>query len=327
MTSMGRPGITYYDVANAAQQVAGRGNNPTIEAIRIVLKSGSSSTIAQHLRTWKAKQTSTQQIAVKENLPEEFVAVMKGLWEKLVAQADEQIQHIQQASEQAITLLKQELGTLKQENQQSQQQYQLLEQQKTVLQQEKQTLDHQWVQGQTENIKLQTQCEGLLQQLQEKQARLDELHQLHQQVQANLEHYRQAALEQRRLDQQRTEQQHRQLEHTLAHLQQELKGQQQQNNGLQQQAEQSRLQQENLQTALTQLNTEYETLKISEAKHAKDSIELQKQQASLVQKISFTEATLKELRTQNKQLTTEKWEIGQEKAVLAGQLKQLEASL
>lgn len=324
---MGRPGITYYDVANAAQQIAAQGNSPTIEAIRIVLKSGSSSTIAQHLRTWKAKQTSTQQLAVKEKLPEEFVAVMKGLWEKLVAQADEQVSAIQQASEQSTTLLRQDLDKLQQEHQRAQQQYQLLEAEKTASQQENQALLQQLTQNQTENAKLQTQANGLVLQLQEKQARVDELHQQNRQIQANLEHYRQAALEQRLLDQQRAEQQQGQLEQTIAQLQQALKSLQQQNNGLQQQLEHHRSQKEALDKELLQLTEQYAQLKTCWTEQNEGFIELQKQQTGLAQKLSVTEVAMKELRMENKQLMTEKWEIGQEKAILAGRLQQLEAAL
>jgi hypothetical protein len=63
---MARPGINYHDVADAAQQLTGQGKNPTIEGIRAFLGTGSSSTIAPHLRDWKSKQGETQRLASKE---------------------------------------------------------------------------------------------------------------------------------------------------------------------------------------------------------------------------------------------------------------------
>ena len=96
---MGRPGITYHDVANAAQQVTTADNNPTIESVRAILKTGSSSTIAQHLRDWKAKQSDTFALASKEKIPEELVAALKGLWQKLVTESEEQVEIIKQQHE------------------------------------------------------------------------------------------------------------------------------------------------------------------------------------------------------------------------------------
>src|SRR5690242_15701507 len=93
---MARPGITYNDVAKAALELTGQGKLPTIDSIRQFLSTGSSSTIAPHLRTWKAKQGETQLIASKEKLPEDLVALMKGLWERVHQEAQNQISVIEQ---------------------------------------------------------------------------------------------------------------------------------------------------------------------------------------------------------------------------------------
>jgi len=71
-------------------------NNPTIETIRNLLGTGSSSTIAPYLRKWKDSLNQTQQIACKENLPEELIALLKGLWERVVAQAEERFERFKQ---------------------------------------------------------------------------------------------------------------------------------------------------------------------------------------------------------------------------------------
>ncbi|MBN3784571.1 chromosome partitioning protein ParA, partial [Burkholderia sp. Ac-20345] len=53
---MARKGITYDQVANAAQAIAARGQEPTISAIRVELNNeGSYSTISQHLNRWRAE--------------------------------------------------------------------------------------------------------------------------------------------------------------------------------------------------------------------------------------------------------------------------------
>ena len=80
---MARPGITKQEVFAAANQILGQGKDPTIEQIRQLLKTGSNSTIAAHLRDWRASQSETQTLAINEGLPHDIVSVVKGLWDRL----------------------------------------------------------------------------------------------------------------------------------------------------------------------------------------------------------------------------------------------------
>ena len=50
---MGRPGITYEEVAQTAELLAKKGINPTITQVRDKLGTGSRSTIHQHLTEWR----------------------------------------------------------------------------------------------------------------------------------------------------------------------------------------------------------------------------------------------------------------------------------
>lgn len=321
---MGRPGITYLDVANAAQQLAARGTNPTIESIRVLLKSGSSSTIAQHLRTWKAKQDGVQRIAIDEKLPEELIAVMKGLWEKVLGQAEAQLTTIKQSTEQAINKFKQELSQHQQETQQIRQQCNELQQDVERLSQEKFALEQARTAQNIENATLHTQCDGFIQQLNEKQARVDELHRLNQQSQANLEHYRQASLEQRQREQQQAEERQHQLERALEQLRSEEKVLRQYHAMLQLQTEQYRSQAENFRTEAEKLSKDYDRLQSQWVEQNKNVLTLEKQHPILTQKLAILEASRAALLAENKQLSQEKWQLGQEKAVLTGQLKQME---
>ena len=85
---MARPGITYSEVAEAASHLVGQNRNPTIEQIRLFLGTGSSNTIANHLKRWRDAQNGTVLLAAKENIPQELVAMLKGLWERVIEQAD-----------------------------------------------------------------------------------------------------------------------------------------------------------------------------------------------------------------------------------------------
>ena len=134
---MARSGVTYLDVANAAQQLVAAGKNPTIENVRITLGTGSNSTLGAHLKTWKSKQESTQQIATKENIPEALISALKGVWERVMNQCEETIQTIQQETGQKLSQLKQELHSLQKDNTQQLQQNQQLKQERDSLAHEK----------------------------------------------------------------------------------------------------------------------------------------------------------------------------------------------
>ncbi len=204
---MSRPGITYQDVANAAHQLSAQDINPTIEAIRKITGTGSNGTLALHLRKWKEIQSGTLKIASKENLPGELVSLLKGLWDRVITQSEERVVSIEESYQQELTELKQELEKYKANNQRWQKLFTQWQQEQTQLSNEKLTLEQAVERAHKENVSLQARLDTLLQQLQEKSERIDELHQLHKQAQENLEHYRESAREQRLIDQQQHEQQ------------------------------------------------------------------------------------------------------------------------
>jgi len=352
---MARPGVTYLEVSNAAQQLVAARKTPTIEAIRIALGgTGSNSTLGAHLRVWKANQNQTQQVATKENLPEELVATMKGLWSWVIDQSEEKILTIKQETQQDLAKLNQENQTLQQESGHWQQQYQQIKQERDGLVHEKMIIEQLLADAKIEKATLAEKYIGLEQQAREKQAHIDEMQRQNQQIQANLEHYRASALEQRTADQQRYEQQQRQLEQTIQQINQELIETKRENMVLQQQNKQVYFERDSLETQLDKLEAQHESVtarltktlnelsKKEEAqKHWQDQYnilrtkfdeqnkpftELQTQHALLLQQSEITKVELKEIRQQNKTLANEKWELGQEKAKLYGQLKQIESA-
>src|SRR3990172_5325162 len=62
---MARGGITFIDVDKAARYLQGQGRNPTVDAIREHLGTGSRTTLAEHLRQWKAAQVEGLEIAAE----------------------------------------------------------------------------------------------------------------------------------------------------------------------------------------------------------------------------------------------------------------------
>ena len=76
---MGRLGITYLDVFKAASELKDKGLNPTVDAVRATLGTGSKSTIVPHLRQWRARCGLKAENfgANKPELPPDLLTVVK----------------------------------------------------------------------------------------------------------------------------------------------------------------------------------------------------------------------------------------------------------
>ena len=85
---MARAGITYQDVANAAQRVRQRGDEPTVDRVRSELGTGSRSTLGPMLKRWK---TGSEAAAHLNGLPADLVAAVKALHERAQYAADERL--------------------------------------------------------------------------------------------------------------------------------------------------------------------------------------------------------------------------------------------
>ena len=114
---MARPGISYVEVAHCAQQLIARGDEPTIERVRAQLKTGSNSTIGAHLRAWRAKQDPLHQFATREKIPEELIILLKGLWERIIAQAENQLETLKNETQHEKEQTRQTLQQYQQDNQ------------------------------------------------------------------------------------------------------------------------------------------------------------------------------------------------------------------
>jgi chromosome segregation ATPase len=344
---------SHNDVTKAALELTGQGKLPTIDSIRQFLGTGSSSTIAPHLRTWKSKLGEAQLIANKEKLPEDFVALMKGLWERVLQEAQTQINLIQQHADKNLTENKQQVDNLIQENKHLQQQYNQLLQKEQQLINDKLALEQAIIQFQNEQAAFQAESKTFDQRVTDKQERVDELQRLNQQVQKNLDHYREASREQRLKEQSQYESQIKYLEQSTQQYLQENNYLKAQLQLIQEKIDQ--LQQDNQalknegHDIVDQLNNATSQLTITKANLAaslksdahwqeqyqdvlnkfndrENSVsELQKQVALLSQQLSISENQLSDIRQQNKLLAHEKWRLGQETAHLMGQLKQIEA--
>lgn len=348
---MARFGITYQDVESIAEQLQGQGLNPTVEAVRRISGTGSHGTISTHLREWKKKAIETQNSVLKKELPETLALSLKGLWERIITEAETKIQVVKDEIADEVLKLKNQSLQLTTENTNLQQYSRTLKHEQDVLVHNKQELEQTIIELKKQNALLDSKNEATLQQLQDKQDRVNELNHLHKQTQSNLLHYQESSREQRQLELQRHEQQQYQLTQIINQLEQKLIASQQQYAGLNEKFYQSCEEKEVIQKsnhalqsqidkmqiqltqvekndaektqALNQLQAQAKILKEKLNQQGDINVDLQKQIAILSQQLSNSQHGAKELSDQNKSLISEKWLLGQEKGQLEGQLKQL----
>lgn len=347
---MGRPGITYHDVAKAADALQIEGVNPTIERVRTKLGTGSNGTITPHLRQWKAQSNDSQQLASKEQLPEPLVTLIKSLWRHMLDDVENQVSIAKKDSEQTIATLKQQLINLETSHQQCQQRYNQLQQTKEEINRDKLTLTAGLSELKQANTVTQVQLENSQKQLQEKQTRIDELNKLHKHAQENLEHYRDSVREQRLKEEQHYEAEKNQCQQTIKNLEINLNVSKEKAFNLKKLYNESIYQHKQVESEFNKLTDNYKVLENNSKNFEKESIlyqsetkqlgkenkllqeKLKIQQAELIsvqKELSATSQNLlteteknKNLNAQVELLSHEKWILGQEKAQLVGQLRQ-----
>lgn len=183
---MSRPGITYQEVANAAIQLQGKDEYPTVDRVREILGTGSKSTIARYLKDWKSK---TGHILGSDGVPHELISIIKGLWERLQSESDKQITQYQEEAEHKITEIK---HSLIEEQKCSKNLQAKIQQIEDAFHQENhrvQVLQQSLEEERRTNTKLSERNDRLSQQLIDQKLETDRLHQLLAHVQKNLEHY------------------------------------------------------------------------------------------------------------------------------------------
>lgn len=93
---MARAGVTYYDVAKAAETIKTGGQEPTIDRVREQLGTGSRSTIAPLLKRWRLDNDGDAEVS---GLPHDLVEVVKSLHERVQQMADQRIEQARQEFE------------------------------------------------------------------------------------------------------------------------------------------------------------------------------------------------------------------------------------
>ena len=103
---MARAGVTYHDIAKAAEAIKTQGQEPTVDRVREHLGTGSKSTIAPLLKRWRSDNGEAADVS---GLPNDLVEVVKSLHERVQQMADHRIEQARQEFETLKEELRKEL--------------------------------------------------------------------------------------------------------------------------------------------------------------------------------------------------------------------------
>lgn len=210
---MARGGVTFTEVDSAARFLQGQGKNPTVDSIRERLGTGSRTTLAEHLKRWKSLQADGE-----GKLPQPLLSLISGLWDSLQSLSEKRIEENRTVAIEEITTLKSQLQIVLQSEATLKQDYHQLQEKLDSEKRNFSAVNHEHQIILKAHDKLQASHQAALQQLENGKEDNKRLHQLTQQIQANLEHYQQS-VEQKQLQKKlEEEKQHAITEHEISHL-------------------------------------------------------------------------------------------------------------
>lgn len=218
---MARGGINKAIVQKARESLLARGENPSIDAVRIELgNTGSKTTIHRYLK--EIEDFDPRPRASKERLSDELTELVAGLLERMTEEGGEALAYAQARFDEQRSELEQKLDGLSAELTSLQRE---VESQKGALALQADELHICQTSLQTEltrNARLSQNCSDLEIRVHEKDEQIRSLEEKHLHSREALEHYRNAVKEQREQEQQRHEGQVQQVQVELRQLQQTL---------------------------------------------------------------------------------------------------------
>lgn len=104
---MARIGVSYEEVATAADDLLKEGCNPTIEGVRHQIGAGSFTTLSKHLNAWRSKRLMAviKEEPHKITPPDEVSHAVQGVWQQLTSQANQQLEALKQEYATEVTEL------------------------------------------------------------------------------------------------------------------------------------------------------------------------------------------------------------------------------
>jgi chromosome segregation ATPase len=213
---MGRLGIDYEGVANAALRLAEAGQNPTVDSVRVALGgTGSKSTIAPLLKRWKTEHSAAL-AAPEAGLPAALLQAVKSVHGQMeaaaarqIALAEERERAAQDAAAQLVKVAEARSSRLEEEKT-------LLTAQCAETVNALTGLQAQLHARALELAALQSECAGLQMRLADRAGEVGTLNKQLAQARTQFDHYQEATIAQRNQDRQAADQRAGALEQALA---------------------------------------------------------------------------------------------------------------
>lgn len=218
---MARGGINLVLVRNAREALVARGQNPSIDAIRIELgNTGSKTTIQRYLKEIETRDPRPS--ASSSRLSDELTELVGKMLERLLEEGSEALAHERSSFDLERKAMKQEVGTLQSQLDQAEDEIATLQSALQTQDEELKTTHSSLQTELTRNARLSQSCTDLEVRVGEKDAQIQSLEQKHAHAREALEHYRASVKEQRDQDLNRHESQVYQMQQELTVLQQTL---------------------------------------------------------------------------------------------------------
>ncbi|WP_411561619.1 DNA-binding protein [Pseudomonas shirazensis] len=218
---MARGGINLVLVRKAREALLSRGQNPSIDAIRIELgNTGSKTTIQRYLK--EIESHDPRPSAAPSRLSDELTTMVSKMLERLLEEGNEALAHERAAFDQERRAFKEEVGTLNGQLDEAKKEITKLQSAMQTQDEELKTTQSTLQSEITRNARISQSCADLEVRVQEKDAQIQSLEQKHAHAREALEHYRATVKEQRDQDLSRHESQVYQMQQELTVLQQTL---------------------------------------------------------------------------------------------------------
>tara|TARA_R110002049_G_scaffold79063_4_gene201655 strand:+ start:1031 stop:2107 length:1077 start_codon:yes stop_codon:yes gene_type:complete len=350
--TMARAGVTYHDVAKAAEAIKHEGQEPTVDRVRQNLGTGSKSTIAPLLKRWRTENSDATEIG---GLPNDLVEVMKSLHERFQQVADHRIEQARQEFNALSDALRKELFEAGNTIDQFSDRQQNLEKQVAQLTNEKNLQSESLEDTRINLAKTETQRDEAVARADDLKETIAELKQENKDIRDHFEHYQQQIAE----DRQHEREQFRSTNHQLQEQTHDLKNQLTQglaktnqlqdantdlqgnidelekvninlNDKINRMIEETKSQKCNLEVALEEgkkYRNKMEQLSEQVSNLINQKTEAEKEVAVLSLGLGATKIELKSAQGKVELLSDENKVILQEKAMIQGQFKQLQSSL
>jgi chromosome segregation ATPase len=218
---MARGGINKAIVQKAREALLARGENPSIDAVRIELgNTGSKTTIHRYLK--EIEDFDPRPRASRERLSDELTELVAGLLERMTEEGGEALAYAQARFDEQRSELEHKLDGLSAELTSLQREVDSQKEALALQADELQICQTSLQAELTRNARLSQNCSDLEIRVQEKDEQIRSLEEKHLHSREALEHYRNAVKEQREQEQQRHEGQVQQVQVELRQLQQTL---------------------------------------------------------------------------------------------------------